>query len=197
MTTLALVKEHEDVITSYYNLKNVLLLSLGKPQKMSIVKYSVPALVTVSVLVLALIFKFSNWKFWNLGNQSTGPEVNGVSESSSSAESVSEKPKETSPSALPKTLDKALVTMRVENGVGIAGTAGKAKTAIEAYGYKVVEIGNASAFDFANTQVKIKKSKADYIELLKKDLSVLYEVTVSDWLEEGKSYDVLIIVGKK
>ncbi len=185
---------YEDITGAYYNFKNVLHLELGTPNQTSIVKYTVPALAVLSVLVLG----FFGFNYLNKASVDTNQksEVIGASDNKQEPKTdVKEEVKEPTPT--PVLLDKSLLKIRVENGVGVAGMATKTKTVVEGYGYKVSEVGDADKTGYEKSQLKVKSSKKDYLDILKKDLSEKFELEVTDSLDETKGYDVLLVVGKK
>jgi len=95
-------------------------------------------------------------------------------------------------------LERADLTIRVLNGSGVAGTAGKAKDFLEGLGYEEVEAGNAGAYDYEETEIAIKADKEAYLDLLKEDLSEKYSLAEEvGELDEDSEFDVEIIVGGK
>jgi len=96
----------------------------------------------------------------------------------------------------PKEVKRSDLTIRVENGNGIPGSAGKLKAYLEGFGYKVLEPGNADKIDYAKTTVKLPKELADYKDLLTNDLKTNYSVEVAELESRPTGYDVLVIVGQ-
>ena len=93
--------------------------------------------------------------------------------------------------------DRAELKVQVLNGRGIPGAANEAKKVLEDLGYKDIATGNASSYDFNNTEVATTKDKADYLELLIKDLSDTYQATSStQQLEDTNDFDAVVIVGE-
>lgn len=102
---------------------------------------------------------------------------------------------ETSPAA---TVDKSQAKIRILNGSGKAGVASSVKDLLESKGYKVVEIGNASNFDFEQTVLRFKESFKNFQEVLFGDLSDKYSVKVSsDNLTATDSADIEVTIGAK
>lgn len=93
-------------------------------------------------------------------------------------------------------LDRADLTIVVQNGSGEAGVANVMKTKLEDLGYVVSGTGNADNFDYAQTQVRVKAASKDFLSLLKKDLGDDYTVgsATSDYTGSG---DAVVIVGKE
>jgi hypothetical protein len=189
-----LSERYEEVESAYYNFKNVLHIELGTPNPTSITKYTVPALAVISVLVLGF-FGFNYLNQTNAKNNQKSEVIGASDKKEEPKPTVTEEVKEPTPT--PVLLDKSLLKIRVENGVGVAGMATKTKAVVEGYGYKVLEVGDADKTGYEKTQLKVKGSKKDYLELLKKDLSEKYELETADNLDESKGYDVLLIIGKK
>lgn len=192
ITLSLLTKNYGEVVLSYFNLKGFLEGSSGI-KSTSLVKYVVPALAVSSIALVLVLFSSGKLQLPSRSHQL--PEVDGAKESSPSVLVQEEEPKESS--STPMVLDKSKLKIRVENGAGIAGTAGKAKDFLVPLGYSVVEVGNAERFDYQETEVQIKVSKKEYLEVLKVDLGKNYKVSMGKDLAEDKSYDVLIIAGRK
>ncbi len=94
-------------------------------------------------------------------------------------------------------LDRAKLSVEVQNGSGTAGAAGKAADFLKSLGYDVVSTGNADNFDYTNVTIKVKSSEQSYLPLLNKDLSANYSVgTTSSDLSATSSADALVIIGK-
>lgn len=93
-------------------------------------------------------------------------------------------------------LDRANLSVVVQNGSGEAGVAGTMKSKLEGLGYVVSGTGNADNFDYAQTVIRVKSSKSDFLNLLKKDLSGSYTIGTASADYTG-SGDGLVIVGKE
>lgn len=106
--------------------------------------------------------------------------------------------KETPVASSAPTLKRDGLKLQVLNGSGVSGAAGKAKTLLEGLGYTSVDTGNASSSDFANTEVAVKDSAKEYMDLIIKDLSKEYEATAAaKVLPTSSKYDIVITLGKK
>lgn len=94
-------------------------------------------------------------------------------------------------------LDRADLSVIVQNGSGTAGAAGEAAELLRDLGYNVVSTGNADNFDYEDVTIRVKSSQKNYLSLLNKDLSSEYTVaaTSSD-LSATSSADALVIIGK-
>ncbi|MBI5358248.1 LytR C-terminal domain-containing protein [Candidatus Amesbacteria bacterium] len=118
----------------------------------------------------------------------------------------SDKPKEAK--ALPTPSPVAIATpvpvfkredfkIQVLNGSGIGGLAGKAKTKLEALGYPEVAVGNADSKDYISTKLSIKKSKANFLADIKKDLSGYTLAQDTGTVTGDSEFDVEIILGSE
>jgi len=161
-------------------------------------------LLILITLVFLLIFFGANIKdsFFNLIDRSSPPpekeattsQVPKPKEATPAAEGTgtteSAKPKETN-----EEVNKKNFKIRILNGSGKAGTASEAKNFLTSRGYKVVSIGNADNFNYQKTVVRVKESRQSITNPLTKDLKERYAISVSSFLPENESYDVLIIIG--
>lgn len=95
-------------------------------------------------------------------------------------------------------LNRAELKIKILNGTGVPGVAAKAASFLEKKGYEGIKTGNADNFDYQKTVIKIKKTKEDYLEQLKADLSENYTLDEeTQTLEEEDSFDAIIILGKE
>lgn len=95
-------------------------------------------------------------------------------------------------------LDKKTLKIKVLNGSGVAGSAGKLASYLKEKGYGEIETGNAETQDYLATEIEIKASKEAYLSLLTKDLEEKYaSASAKVSLEETEKSDTIIIVGKK
>ena len=103
------------------------------------------------------------------------------------------------PTAAPTTTVKREdLKVQILNGSGVSGEAGKAKTLLLGLGYKNVDTGNASSSDFTQTEVAIKATASDALNMVIKDLSTKYSaVEASKPLATSSKYDLVITIGKK
>ncbi|OGY28427.1 MAG: hypothetical protein A2Z42_00570 [Candidatus Woykebacteria bacterium RBG_19FT_COMBO_43_10] len=86
-------------------------------------------------------------------------------------------------------------SVRILNGSGLAGAAGKMRDFLSSKGYTVESVGNAENFNYQTTTVQIKTSKKDISSLLTKDLEERYSINIGPPLSEGEQFDILLIVG--
>lgn len=110
--------------------------------------------------------------------------------------SVQETPTPTSQSQL----NLSKFSILIKNGTGIPGEAGKTSELLQAMGFSKPDTGNASNFNFKDTEIAMKSSVPDSVfELIKSTLEKNYVSVVksSQNLSSGQSYDIVITVGKK
>ncbi|MEK9175844.1 MAG: LytR C-terminal domain-containing protein [Patescibacteria group bacterium] len=127
-----------------------------------------------------------------------------VSETPTPTEEVSPTPeKSATPSKAPTkaassaSTAKSDINVRVENGSGESGVAGKASEVLKTAGYTVASTGNANNFDYTDVTIKIKSSQKSNLAIIEKDLSTDYTIgDTSTDLSEDETYDVLVIIGK-
>jgi hypothetical protein len=148
------------------------------------------ALAVVLVLAGGLYFGFANKSSGELAQENTNTAVLGNEAKPESTPSQPvEKPK--------PVLKKADLKIRIENGAGIAGIAAKAQTKLADLEYTVTGIGNYEGENRNNTLIRIKKSKADFKELLTADLKDTYELSFEETLPETEEHDALVVLGAK
>lgn len=85
----------------------------------------------------------------------------------------------------------------VQNGSGIAGEAGKVKTALEEQGFTNIIVENASSYEYKQTLIKFKESIPQKVfDLAKNSIITKYDVNFpTDVVPKDSEYDVVIIVG--
>lgn len=94
-------------------------------------------------------------------------------------------------------LDRSKITIAVLNGSGIAGAAKGTSSHLESLGYVIPSVANADEFTYDGLTVKVKKSKSDYLSLLKKDLTEnASKVTITTKIDDTIETDAEVIVGK-
>lgn len=185
-------------LDSYFNLLNFTKDEILERKPKALVKYIPASLVAVS-LILGIFLVYLGVKLPR--NPVEAPQVMGTEEATTTPLPKSdEKAKEATVSEAPKTTPTdpkvTAVKIRVENGGGIQGSAGKAKDFLTGLGYNVTQIGNAVSFDYLVTEIHYKKSVSD-ISKLKEALSKNYSTKDFNDLKESEGYDVLVIVGQK
>jgi hypothetical protein len=173
-----------DTINSQANL--LTMLPLPVVQKRS------GALIPVSAMMVALLL-FGGFLFLsNQRNVSKKAEVLGENNVPQNVVSDTAPPVVVTPA---KELDRKELVVRIENGSGVNGMAAKTQTLLEKLGYKVLEIDTADEVRDSSL-LKLKATRADYKELLQKDLKdYLPDLETAEGIETSDPYDVLIIVG--
>lgn len=93
-------------------------------------------------------------------------------------------------------LDRADLTILVQNGSGEAGVAKVMSDKLTALGYNVSGTANADNFDYEQTVIQVKPASKDFLVLLKKDLGTDYTIgsATSDYTGSG---DAVVIIGKE
>lgn len=93
-------------------------------------------------------------------------------------------------------LDRANLSIIVQNGSGVTGAGKTMGDKLTALGYTVSSVGNAPNSDYAQTEIHVKTVDSAYIALLKKDLGADYTIgtSASDYTGSGNA---LVIVGKQ
>ena len=114
------------------------------------------------------------------------PTTNSVGEASQSGETTD--PSETE-------VDKSEIQIQILNGSGIPGEAGKVAEILEAADFTNIDTGNASSFDYTDTEVSVKPGNSSLYNLIKSTLSDDYSIAEGDELDEDSDYHVKIIVG--
>ena len=101
------------------------------------------------------------------------------------------------PTASPSAkLDLTKFSINVQNGSGIAGTAGSAKDLLTKAGFKVSGTGNADNYDYTDTIIKAKTSvSADFVSKLTTTLSGMYSVAKAQTLPDTSKDDIIVIIG--
>lgn len=95
-------------------------------------------------------------------------------------------------------LDRAKLSLTVQNGSGESGVAGKMADLLKSLGYNVTSTENADNFNYTNITIKVKPASKEYLPVLNKDLSSNnYTVgSATSDLTATSSADALVIVGK-
>ena len=102
------------------------------------------------------------------------------------------------PTPTPAVVDKTSFKIKVLNGSGTPGAAGKMKTLLEDKGYEVSSTGNTEDYTYTSTEIHGKSTMTDAIANLKADLKSSYTIgTVAADLDASASSDVHVIVGKE
>ena len=182
------------LLDSQVNLLNILPIPETVKAKRApvVVLASIASLILISGILLQLTIGFNNivGKIHAPGNNQNvlaGQNQGQTQNTPTSSPSATETPK--------KEIKRTDLKIRVENGNGIAGSAGKLKTYLEGFGYNVVSIGNSDKTDYQKTRVNLPAEFTDYETLLTNDLKTNYSVEINNADTKSADYDVLIIAG--
>lgn len=94
-------------------------------------------------------------------------------------------------------LDRATLSVMVQNGSGVVGAANKAAGILKQAGYVISGTQNADNYDYQDVTISVKAGKAAFAPLLKQDLSSEYTVTATNTtLNASTSADAVVIIGK-
>lgn len=94
-------------------------------------------------------------------------------------------------------VDLSKYQIRVLNGSGIAGQAGKVQDILTSAGFKVSGTGNAGSYDFTDTVLQVRTNiDQAFVTKLSETLSKTYSVDPkTQSLPPGETSDVVVIVG--
>lgn len=99
------------------------------------------------------------------------------------------------PTALPKA-DLSKYPIMVQNGSGIPGAAGDAKTILTKAGFTVSGTGNAPTYDYTKTVIESKSDVPQaFIDQLSSTLSGTYVMGTNVTLKDSSPEEVIVIVG--
>lgn len=116
------------------------------------------------------------------------PSVESIS-GSTSGSSATETPS-------PEPTDKSSVSVKVENGTGIAGEAGYLQGILANLGYTKIEVGNADTQDNTATQITFSADLSQsVIDEITNKLNSLYEDVQTKTSSTQTSSDVIIVTG--
>lgn len=86
--------------------------------------------------------------------------------------------------------------VRVLNGNGISGGAGRVKDILAAKGFENISTGEAVSYDFAQTEVSIKQEIPDGLyNIIQNLLQTQYDVVKIGYLTDNNRNDIIIIAG--
>lgn len=100
-------------------------------------------------------------------------------------------------SSEPKVVDLTKYTIKILNGSGIKGEAGKVQDLLESAKFEVSTTGNADSYGYTKTVIQVKSDvDKDFIAKLTETLSETYSVdTKTQSLSTTSSDSVIVIVG--
>ncbi len=101
------------------------------------------------------------------------------------------------PTSSAASVEKSSLTIEVLNGSGEKGVAKVMSTVLTDAGYTVSRTGNADTYSYKGITITIKKSKANFLNSLKKDIVAADYIvsSSSDTLSESSGVDAIVIVG--
>lgn len=101
------------------------------------------------------------------------------------------------PSATPMSeANLAKYPIMVENGSGIPGAAGQAKTLLTGDGFSVSSTGNADNYNYSSTVIEVKSDVPDaFVSQLTDTLSKSYKMDKTQSLPDSSTYEVIVVVG--
>lgn len=140
-------------------------------------------LIGIAVVVI-IIVGLGYFMFFRGGNKAAGEPT------PTPAETVVE----STPTAVP-TIAKKDIKIRVLNGSGVVGEAGRVKAMLEKAGFKVDSTDNADNYNYKDTEIKAKANvSSQTIDELKNILNADY-IIVTKELGEDEEEHVVITVG--
>lgn len=102
-----------------------------------------------------------------------------------------------SPTPIPTpSFKKEALKVKVLNGSGTPGKANVVKDILKNKGYQDIVTGNADNFDFATSELQVKKSKTEATMMFQKDLIDYVSTFKTSVLDEKETADVILIIGK-
>lgn len=102
------------------------------------------------------------------------------------------------PTQATKEVDKSKYEIKILNGSGLKGEAGKVQVILEDEDFTVYSTGNASSFDFKETVIQAKRDVGkEFIDALKKALEDIYKLGDVEVLDEDSDDDVVVVVGSE
>ena len=188
----AVIEKCPTLVDTQTNLLNILPLPQVEERKKVpvVVTATITSMLLVSAVVVQLTVGFNNILKLKLPEQRQSVLAN----QDQVVEQPAQQPTEQQPKKEVKRTD---LKIRVENGNGVAGSAGKLKEYLEGFGYTVVSVGNADETDYEKTLVNLPNSLVDYTDLLTNDLKTNYSVEIKGVDTVPNGYDILIIAGLK
>lgn len=169
--------------------ENALSRSFVPQKKNAVVR---PLLIGLGVIILAATLVSAVFLY----------KQNGSGDGPSLVEPVASKPSPIVPIGEPTTtpaLERSELKIKILNGSGVTGLAGKAKSLLEEKGYGLIETGNADNFDYEETVVRVRADESSLLDMLMEDLGQEYTVSSesAQTLESDSEFDAVIILGKE
>jgi len=103
----------------------------------------------------------------------------------------------TTPQPTPTTTPINLADYSVEilNGSGISGEATRVKNLLETATFETFSIGNASSYDYTNTEVSMKQDVPEVVFASLQDALTEYSLITADVLDATDTVDIRIVIG--
>lgn len=173
------------------------------PRKQRIVTaiLSIILIVLLALLVSQAVIYFTQTKKDAVAvtpKATTTPKVTTPTTASADTTAKTTTPATTPPATTSTALTKEKAIVRILNGSGVAGAAGKVSALIKAASYTVSGTGNAKSYTYATTQVLYKnadaKSVADDV------VTTLKGYTAESKLDDAtpaSAIEIVVVVGKK
>ena len=188
-----MIQKDKNLLYTQTNLLNLLPVPVARKEKSTALVYVGTVLTFIMVASLLVgAFWFNRHKDSPSPSEENIPPQDQVLSQEVATDGLAAQPSEVKPQL---NLKKEDLSLRIENGAGVPGIAGRAQTFLEGFGYKVVSVGNAESVGNDKTVIKIKPEKSAYQELLKEDMKTDFTVEVEESLKAEDLYDALIIVG--
>lgn len=178
-------QESEKPMTSAFTIQEE--ISHDYKQKKGLRWILVVIAIIVSIFVAAVIFVMNNQSFMQkslplLGAPTPTPTIT-----------------PTITPTLTPTIDPQLkrtgVKVSVENGTQKTGYAKEIATLLEQKGYKNVDKSNADKDTYEQTQIRIKKSKENYLTLFLSDIKDKFTNPSISQAQDDEKFDIVIILG--
>ncbi len=184
----------KDILTTQVNLLNLLPVPVVvKERNMALVYSGAASLILLLGLLIGggILMNRSRQHDKDMAGNNANKEV--LSEDTQ----VNNQDEQNQPQPAEKKLDlkQEDLTLRIENGAGIPGVAGRTETFLSEKGYVVDSIGNANEVGLEQTLIRIKPDKSSYKDLLLEDMKQYFDAKVQEDLPADSAYDALIIVG--
>ena len=177
------VKPAEEVVIEELQIKE----DIKEESSFNILWILIPGMLLLGLLIGGIFaYVFGIQKISDIKKTDTSESQNITAEST-----VSQTAKPTaSPSA---SLSKYKI--KILNGSGIKGEAGKVQTLIESAGFTVLSTGNAATYDYTKTQITIKTGiDPDFVSTLAATLKKSYQLENTKTVS-SQTNDITIIVG--
>ncbi|MGI5828029.1 MAG: LytR C-terminal domain-containing protein [Patescibacteria group bacterium] len=92
-------------------------------------------------------------------------------------------------------IDKTEIAVKILNGSGVKGAAGKAQKLLESAGFEDVDTGNADKFTYKETTIDYKEEYEELVDVIIEDLGSGYNAVKGEELKASSAFDILITLG--